>query len=297
MSKSRLQRRIDRMYRSPESSIYSNRLFEDLSSGYSYSLGDKSDKHDFFCFNPKDCKASKLIKRNKYYSSYDLERMIDRIAYSLVAYGKAYLFIDIEYKADMKEDGSEVKTISAIQMRDVEGIIRKRRSDNIVFLLKAYNGTIKEITMSPKQFVVFDIKDVGYSRRFFGKILKKLEQCDVSSTTEMLVDKVEGYDFSAHRKNSKMRELRALRGVGWSFGSEDLSDSYILYKKILADELKIKFLEYILGKINHGIAACLGKDAGSIVAEIKRKDYRQLWKDYSEGKLTGTELTNILYHE
>lgn len=297
MSKSRIQRRIDRMYQSPENSIYSNRFFGDLSAGYSYSLGDKSDKYAFFGFQPKDCKASKLIKRDKFYSSYDFERMIDRITYSLIAYGKAYLYIDIEYKADMKEEGSEAKTISAIQIRDVEGIIRKRTADNIVFLLKGYNGKIKEIIISPMQFVVFDIRDVGYSRRFWRRMLKKLERCDVSSTTEMVVDKVEGYDFSAHRKNNKMRELKALRGVGWSFGSEELSDSYILYKKILADELKLKFLEYILERINHGIAACLGKDAGMLVANIKRKNYRQLWEDYSEGKLTGTELTKILYRE
>ena len=142
MSKSRIQRRIDRMYRSPKNSIYSNRFLGDLSAGYSYSLGDKSDKYDFFGFQPKDCMASKLIKREKNYSRYDLEQMIDRIAYSLLAYGKAYLYIYMEYKADIKEDGSEAKTVYAIQIRDVEGIIRKRTADKIAFCVKGYKSSI-----------------------------------------------------------------------------------------------------------------------------------------------------------
>ena len=60
--------------------------------------------------------------------------------------------------------------------------------------------------------------------------------------------------------------------------------------------MKIRFLEYIVKKINEGLQAFLGDDAGKLVAHINKKDYEQIWNDYAVGKITGTELTSILYN-
>ena len=47
----------------------------------------------------------------------------------------------------------------------------------------------------------------------------------------------------------------------------------------------------------YGLHEFLGDDSGELVAHINRKEYRQLWNDYKEGKITGTELTKILFRE
>ena len=39
----------------------------------------------------------------------------------------------------------------------------------------------------------------------------------------------------------------------------------------------------------------LGDDSGELVAHVNKKEYRQLWNDYTEGKITGTELTTRLF--
>ena len=48
-------------------------------------------------------------------------------------------------------------------------------------------------------------------------------------------------------------------------------------------------------KINDGLHGFLGDDSGQLVDYVNRKEYRQLWNDYTEGKITGTELTAILF--
>ena len=92
------QSRIKRQYSSPKNSIYTHRFFNDLASGYSFTLGKKGENRDFFTFEPNECKIKELLKEHyRYYSSYDIEQIVSRIAYCLMAYGKAYFYIHPHY--------------------------------------------------------------------------------------------------------------------------------------------------------------------------------------------------------
>ena len=74
-------------------------------------------------------------------------------------------------------------------------------------------------------------------------------------------------------------------------------EGYVLYIYDVSMTKVLRFLEYIVKKINDGLHGFLGDDSGELVAHVNRKEYRQLWNDYTEGKITGTELTNILYKQ
>ena len=89
--------------------------------------------------------------------------------------------------------------------------------------------------------------------------------------------------------------MKATKSIGWLADTEELSDSYLLYKKIQGDKLKLSLLNYILKKMNYGLGKFIDNFDGKIVAQVNEKNYDQLWKDYSEGRMTGTELANILY--
>lgn len=248
-------------------------------------------------FEPDGCEISKLLKGfNRYHSSYNIEEIIDRIAYSLIAYGTAYLYINPEYKIIEEEDGTETKNIISFEIGEIEGIIKRKNKEGYLFSRRCLNSEIKDIIIPKNQLVIFNIKELGYSPKHFRKILKKLSKCDITAKNkDLIINQPNSYDFSYHYKKAKMTELKSLRGIGWSFGTERLSDSYIMYKKIQEDELKIRFLDYIVNKINKGLNDFLGDDAGRLVAHINRKDYKLLWKNYSDGKITGTELTNVLF--
>ena len=289
--------RIKRKYPSPKSSIYSHRFFNDLAYGYSIILGKKGENRDFFTFEPSGCKIINLLKgQHHYYSSYDIEQIISRISYSLMAYGNAYFYIHPEYSTKKDEDGIMTKELSSFQIGEIEGFIKKRTKEEFVFCRKGFNSEVKDIQMSKNQLVVFDIKELGFSKRFFSGVLRKLSKCDITvKSTDMITNHSDVYDFMYHSEIKKLAELRAIRKIGWSFGTEKLSDSYIMYKKIQEDELRLRFLEYIVSKINDGLHGFLGADSGELVAHINQKEYRKLWDEYVKGKITGTELTTILF--
>ena len=291
------QSRIKRKYRSPKNSIYSHRFFNDLASGYSFFLGKKGENRDFFTFEPNGCKIKNLLKgRYHYYSSYDIEQIISRIAYSLMVYGKAYFYIHPEYSIKKADDGTTTQILSSFEIGEIMGFIKKKSKEEIVFCRNGFNFEVEEIQMSKKQLVIMDIRELGFSKKYFPSVLKKLSKCDITAkSTDMITNHSDVYDFMYHSESKKLAELRATRKIGWSFGTDKLSDSYIMYKKIQEDELRIRFLEYIVKKINDGLHEFLGDDSGELVAHINRKEYRRLWNDYTDGKMTGTELTNILF--
>lgn len=290
------QSRIKRKYRSPKNSIYSHRFFNDLASGYSFFLGKKGENRDFFTFEPNGCKIKNLLKRQDHYSSYDIEQIISRIAFSLMVYGKAYFYIHPEYSIEKADDGTTTQILSSFEIGEIMGFIKKKSKEEVVFCRKGFNSEVENIQMSKKQLVILDIRELGFSKRYFSGVLKKLSKCDITAkSTDMITNHSDVYDFMYHFERKKFAELRVVRKIGWSFGTEKLSDSYIMYKKIQEDELRLHFLEYIVGKINDGLHGFLGDDSGELVAHINRKDYGQLWNDYTEGKITGTELTSLLF--
>ena len=292
------QNRINRIYSLPKENIYKHRFFEDLSSGYSFILGEPNKNRNFFTFEPISCRLSKLINGNHPYDlSYDIEQVIARVTYSLMAFGKAYVYIKTEYTTGIDCDNIEAKVLSSIEIHEIKGFVKKKKKTHVIFCCRGYNKATSDIEIQCNQLIVFDIKDLGYSKNYFTNIIKKLGKCDITLfSTSMITNNLDGYDFSVHSKKKKLQELRALKDIGWLFNTDGLSDSYILYKKIQEDQLRLRFLNYILGKLNSGFENCIVDAGGKLVAHVKEKNYNQLWKDYSDAKLTGTELTNILYH-
>lgn len=292
------QNRINRIYHLPKENIYKDKFFEDLSSGYSFILGETNKNRNFLTFEPINCNLSKLIKGKHHYDlSYDIEQVISSVTYSLMAFGKAYVHIKPEYTTSIEHDNNETKILSSIEIREVKGFVKRQNKTHFIFCCRGYNRETSDIAIQRKQLIVFDIRDLGYHKRYFTNILRKLGKCDITLfSTSMITNNLDGYDFTVHSKKSKLQELRALKDIGWLFNTDGLSDSYILYKKIQEDQLRLRFLNYILGKLNSGFENYIVDAGGKLVAHVKEKNYNQLWKDYSDGKLTGTELTNILYH-
>ena len=292
-----MQSRIDRKYTSPKDSIYAHRFFEDLTSGYSFTLSKKGDDRDFFSFEPQGCMINNLMKgQHRYYSSYEIEQIISRIAYDLMAYGRAYVYIKPEYTKKKRDDGTEAQELSSIEIEEIRGIIKKKTKTEYIFCVKSFNGEAKDIQIAKNQFVILTLRELGFSKRFFTSILTKLSTCDITGkSTDMITNHSDVYDFTYHVKSKKLAELKILSKIGWTFGNDALSDSYIMYKKIQEDQLRLRFLEYIIRGINEGLHSLLGESSGELVAHINKKDYKQLWNDYSSGKITGAELSKILY--
>ena len=93
----RISKKIEKKYKRPIDNLYSHRFYEDLFTGYAYSLSEKKlDRRDFFFIVPDDREIIKIFSDTSHYDfSYDLERTIDNALYSMAVYGKALSLIHI----------------------------------------------------------------------------------------------------------------------------------------------------------------------------------------------------------
>jgi hypothetical protein len=294
------EKKLNRLYHHPVENTYSHFFFQELSTGLSSTLGNRSGSVAFFSFEPKGCEVERLYKKNMYSDfSNSMEQMIQRIIYSLMVYGKAYVYINPEYAIIKPGEGkSEIeRKILSVEVEEIKGIVKKKINDKVIFLSKGFSGNILNRELVADGLISLNIRDIGYSKNYFTRMMKKLGKYDVSPTMT-LSQELEGYDFSTHIKKNKIAELKITRGIGCSLGNSGLSDSYILYRKIQQDKFKIKAITYILRKINDGITKCLdNENSGKLMAHIREIDYDKIWKEFQTGEITVTEFANRLYED
>lgn len=286
------KRRINRLYRTSQNNIYSQRFFQDLGTGFSFALGDNTREKDFIYFEPAGCTMERVFRhKNQYSLSREIEQIFDKVVDSLLRYGKAYLYLQPKHAVTGEHSQ---KNISSVEMREIKGYPSKKKSDTIQFYCKSFGGDVHRTELIADGLIVFSLKDIGYKKNYFKKVIKYLGKFD--SATGLLTESIPGYDLSEHMMHNRFKVLRETKDIGWVFGTDGLSDSYVLYRKIQQDKLKLMILDYVMNKINHAIKALLkDQDAGEMRIRTKDHDYNQLWKDYNSGHITASELAKILF--
>ncbi len=291
------KKRINILYRTPQNNIYSHRFFQDLCTGFSFVLGENTRGNDFIYFEPTGCAIEKLLRQNGHYNlSYEIEEVLYNAIGSLFRYGKAYLYLQPEY---LVADDHSQKIISSVEMREILGYPSKKKSKTIQFYCKSFDKNVCKTELLSDGLIVFSLKEIGYQKNYFKKIIKHLGKLDISaSATDLLAKSIPGYDLSEHLKHNRLKVLRETKEIGWYFGTDGLSDSYFLYRKIQQDKLKLVILNYMINKINYAIKALLkDQDAGEMKVRIKSHDYSQMWNDYNAGHITASELKRLLFSQ
>ncbi len=291
---------VNKIYCHPINNLYSYKFYEDLSTGFSFILGEKYKGKDFFTFEPNRCMVANLLCTMGHYDlDHKIEQTINMAMHSLLLYGHAYIYLHPHYVQQESDENKKIptkQTISALDIGEIKGIIKQRIGDKCIFYNLGYNGDIIETELWTDGLISLNIKELGYKKKYFPNLIKKLGKCDVISSGLMTSEDTDGYDYNTHSKKKRLDFLKKTRSVGWTFGNDGLSDSYILYRKILLDKFRIKALNFIVDKINEGFSTCLHNESpGTLVAHIRRLDYDNLWSKYLKGEITVTELTNLLY--
>lgn len=76
---------VEKLYHPLSNNPYSYRFFEDLSTGFSFILGENGKTKDFFSFEPKGCIAETLLNATTHYNlNYKLEQTISSTMHSLL---------------------------------------------------------------------------------------------------------------------------------------------------------------------------------------------------------------------
>lgn len=293
------KKRIGKIYRPSAPNSYSFRFYEDLSASFSFTLNEKERAEDFFAFEPRGCIAETLLHATSHNSlNYKLQQTVHSVMHSMLMYGHAYIYLQPQYIQPESNENTNLfaeQTISALDIGEVKGIIKQKIGDKYIFYRKGIDDEIIETNLLADGLISLNIKEMGYRKKYFSNLIKKLGTYDVLSCN-LLTENTEGYDYNIHSRIKRLAFLKKTKSIGWTFGNDDLSDSYILYRKILLDKFRIKALDFILYKINEGLSTCLHNPfPGKLVAHIRRLDYDQIWKQYTKGELTVTEVNNLLY--
>lgn len=291
---------VKRLYHPLSNNPYSYRFFEDFSRSFSFILGENDRTKDFFAFEPKGCIAETLLYATAHNNlSYKLEQTISNTMHSLLSYGQAYIYLQPQYiqqKSDENKNIPVKQIISALDIGEVKGVIKQRIGNKYVFYTYGFNGNITETELMTDGLISLNIRELGYRKKHFLHLCKKIRKCDVTSAGLLTSENADGYDFNIHLKKKRLEFLKKTKSIGWSFGNDGLSDSYILYRKILQDKFRIKAIDFIMDKINEGLSTCLHNESpGKLVAHIRNLNYDDIWEQYTKGKITVTELRNLLY--
>lgn len=285
------QWKMKRLYRMPKNLLYTHRFFEDMCSGYTFSLGTQEGRQDFLTLEPATSRFANAYAQKYYNSNYEIERVFSSAIYSLLAYGKAYLYLIIDYPNT--NDNEQKQSVMSADIVEYKGFpIRGFGYNN--FCAKTYDEKIKMVRVDANALITLDLKDLGLRRNYFRKILKKINRYDITRN-DFVTNGVEGYDFSLHARKNRIHLLKLTKNIGWSYGNDELSDSNILYRKIQMEKLQLRMLQYVVESVNDALSASLGEDSGKIVTHVKQRDYDQLWADYSKGNLTLHQLRAILF--
>lgn len=209
----------------------------------------------------------------------------------MAVYGKAYIFVKPDYINESDANGKEIKKLSAIHIGEVKGIPKKGK-----FYSKTYSNGISEFNIEEGKLITFDLKEFGYKRNYFKNLVKHLGKYDITSNSLELINTEPAYDFSVHADKNRKRFLKKVRNIGWSFGTDGLSDSYILYKEIQMKLFKMQMLQNVLMKINQVIATeYIPNKEFEIKALTSNVDYVGAWTKFQSGELTVSELNNIVW--
>ena len=285
---------INRIYRSRTDSIYAHRFYQDMSAGFYTLQGRKQTSSSLLSFNPKTCLIEGLIKKSRpYYYVHEIEQTLFSTLGHLIQYGKAYLYCNLKY-CSFEEDNSLPK--KKIESLDIKELIGCQSIQKNVFFEKGFNGRVKKTEINRDALVVLDLKDLGYKRNYFKKVVERLSKYDTISASQLLLESIDEYNFMVHNTKNQKELLKATRDIGWYFYAEGMSESYLLYRKIQLDKLKRQLLEYLVKSINTALKALFKSDEiGELAVNIKEIDYDHLWEEYSLGNMTLTDLSNSLF--
>ena len=287
-----------RIYREPINNSFSHIFYVNLSTGFSL-LGEKDTCKGFFGFEPSGCMVANLLAAKNHLDFNDrIEQTINMTMQSLLMYGQAYIYLQPQYVQQELDEDKKVppkQTISALDIGEIKGIFKKKIGDKCIFYSKEFNGKIIEKKLLTDGLISLNIRELGYRKKYFPNLLKKLEKSSMMSPELMTFENTEGYDYNTHLKKTQFDFLKKTKSIGWTFQNAGLSDSYILYRKIVLNKFRINALNVIVDKINKVFSRCLHNESpGKLVVHIRKFDYDDIWQKYSKGEITITELNNLL---
>ena len=278
------------------SEVYTHMFLNDFCGYYSVYLSSNqniSASSNFYNIESEN----ELLKKILTFSApreldYMLNESFSCITRTLVEHGKAFVEIVIWKDKDGNIAGITFEVLKP--MLSFPGIKRRH------FISILNNKKLRLYSIEKKKIIVFDLHELGYSRYYFRRMLKKINRLNFSKLTNLLVEREPGFDFKKYNENAEYKLLKNTKKIYWygrNRSNQYMNDFYLVWRESHLLNLRERFLNYILSKVN-GSLKSLGECyefAGIITANCRNVDFSHDFSKLQSGEINLSQFGDILY--
>lgn len=242
----------NKKYKKHWNSFYGSMFLEDFNSDLSIEFLYKGSVRGFFKLESNNDTLKKMIGLNDYsYLEYKFPDIITELVHSMILKGKA--FLEVVYYSD------DTKSVKGF---DFQPLNYKRYIKNIKYTKFYGEASIKlnhnetSFEICNQNLICFKLSDLDLHKRDFYKIEKKLR--DIDFTKLLLLTKVKelNVNLSEYEKEEKLTLLWATKKIPWDgrdYSSKFITEPYQIYRLAKLKITKLRFLEYIISRVNDKI--------------------------------------------
>ncbi|CEO27955.1 Uncharacterised protein [[Clostridium] sordellii] len=208
----------------------------------------KSNNSSIFQIESNDNKLKQMITSNdKSYLKYNLSQIITNIVDDMIIKGKAFLHVIYYLDDSNRVSGFDFKKIS--YRYHFKGIKK-----TIFYFRTSHNNNLKNnnIKIYNKDLIEFKISDIGLRVSDFNKIEKSLSQLGLDKLPIQKLKEL-NLDIENYTKQEKLYLYKSTKRIPWNGrynGNDYITEPYQLYRLANFKIMQLKFLKYIVDKIN-----------------------------------------------
>lgn len=223
------------------------------------------------------------------YLRYDLDNLLSNITENLLFYGKAY--VERVYWYD-DQDMLQKVTYRCINCAKIQKRGRKLR-----YVLKSFDGNTYKGKIALKDIIAFDLKSLGFSKRFFLRKIKKLKKIGLPKA--QLID-CKDFSWSVLSAKQDYYLLKLMKDIFWSArktNNKFVNEPYLIYRKMQYEKLLNSFFNYLITKINGDIQniSQLTGVSGKITFDSITENYDELWEEFNIGKKNCNDIGKVIF--
>lgn len=261
-------------------SLYEEMFIQDFCMPFSIILRKKNAYRHFYKIDGPNNRLMNLLEYdNNMFLEYDLDNLLANNLNDLLNYGKSYVELVKIFDKDNNLVGIEL-----IRFRNN---IQVRIGKKIYYVLKKFDGKIVTGKIDADNVISFKLRDIGYSKRYFRRLFRKLRKLD-ASFFELSMDRKSGFEMDVYEKKQDYELLKLghnIRWLGRKFDNYYVNEPYLLYIRMEEMKLKEEMLIKLLSKYNKKLAQVGNSYAflGKIYFDTKTSKYSDLYKDLIMG--------------
>lgn len=269
-------------------------FLDDFSKSFSFAFSPIGMRNGFYIITPENDRLKNLLQLN-YYSNFDynLDILLSKIVYYLLVNGRTYVEL-VSYK-------DQNNVVKGIEFVCIPAKCYSTRHNRYRFTAQDPKNKKIQFDIDLNRVIIFDLKDLGFHRNYFRKMINRLSEFDVTGVSELVLNPKAKriFNFEEYQKAIEYKLLKVTQPIHWlgrNYSNQHLSESYHLYRTMQYKILRYKFLKYVLYQINMGLNNFKAEweFSGDISISVSISHYKDAFDKYTKGEINASKLGDVI---